>query len=160
MKLKVIVIMLMVVMALSAVACEPLTTSEEEKAGKTAAEATDSYVAATSMKYYTCTRLEKEINIEDEVSFPVNKGVTVVLCSNASTGYRWTDPARIDDESVVKQTGHEYVGPVGDKVGAAGTEKFILNGVTTGKTTVYLEYVGPGEGGEVLWTCTLNINVN
>jgi predicted secreted protein len=136
-----------------------LTMTEEEEAGKTAADAGDSYVAATSMKYYTCSRLEKDNNIVDKVSFPVNKGVTVVLCSNPSTGYQWNEQADIEDSSVVEQTGHEYVAPAGDKVGAAGTEKFILNGVKTGKTTVYLEHIKYGES-EPRWTCTLNITVN
>jgi predicted secreted protein len=160
MKSKLIILGLIVVLMLSLLACESaLTTNEEEEAGKTAADTGDSYVAATSMKYYTCTRLEKEININDKVSFPVNKGVTVVLCSNPSTGYRWGEQAEISNPSVITQAGHEYVAPVGDKVGAAGTEKFIFNGAMTGKTTVYLEYTKQGES-EPLWTCTLEITVN
>jgi predicted secreted protein len=159
MKSKLIILGLIVVLMLSLLACESaLTTTEEEQAGKTAAEAGDSYVAATSMKYYTCSRLEKSINIEDEVSFPVNKGVTVVLCSNPSTGYQWNEQADIADSSVVEQTGHQYVAPADDKVGAAGTEKFIFSGAKTGKTTVYLEYTKQGES-EPLWTCTLTISV-
>ena len=159
MKSRLVMLGLIVVLMLSLLACESaLTTTEEEEAGKTAADAGDSYVAATSMKYYTCSRLEKEIDIEDQVSFPVNKGVTVVLCSNPSTGYRWSEQADISDSSVVKQTGHEYVAPAGDKVGAAGTEKFIFSGATTGKTTVYLEYTKQGES-EPLYTCTLTVSV-
>ena len=160
MKSKFLVLGLIIIMSLTLLACEStLTTTEEEEAGKTEVDAGDSYVAATSMKYYTCSRLEREINIVDEVTFPLNKGVTVVLCSNPSTGYQWNEQADISDSSIVTQAGHEYVAPVGNKVGAAGTEKFIFGGAKTGKTTVYLEYTKQGES-EPLWTCTLNITVN
>ena len=160
MKSKWLILGLIIIMSLTMVACEStLTTTEEEKAGKTEAEAGDSYVAATSMKYYTCSRFEREINIVDEVSFPLNKGVTVILCSNPSTGYTWNEQAEISDSSIVTQAGHEYVAPAGDKVGAAGTEKFIFGGAKTGKTTVYWEYAKEGES-EPLWTCTLTIKVN
>lgn len=160
MKSKWLILGLIIIMSLTMVACEStLTATEEEKAGKTEAAAGDSYVAATSMKYYTCSRLEREVNIVEDVSFPLTKGVTVVLCSNPSTGYSWNEQADISDSSIVTQADHQYVGPAGDKVGAAGTEKFIFSGAKTGKTTVYLEYTRQGES-QPLYTCTLNITVN
>ena len=158
MKSRLLMLGLVVILLLSLLACESaLTTTEEEEAGKTAADAGDSYVAATSMKYYTCSRFEKTNDVVDKVSFPVNKGVTVVLCSNPSTGFQWSEQADISDPSIVEQAGHEYVAAAGDKVGAAGTEKYILNGLKTGKTTVYLEY---SKGDEVAWTCTIDVTVN
>jgi len=156
MKVKIFIICLTALLALSMLACSSKATDGTGEPAKK----TTSYAAATTVEFYTCSDFEKNNNITEEITFTVNKGVTIMLCSNQTTGFQWDEEAQISDTSIVQQTGHEYSAPVGDKVGAAGTEKFILTGVNPGTTTVYLEYSRPWEGGEkAVWTCTLTITV-
>ncbi len=155
MKIKLIMGGLILLLALSLLACSSGTTSDSTQPAKK----TTSYAAATTVAYYTCNDFESNPNITDEISFTHNKGVTVILCSNRSTGFQWNEEPQISDTSVVVQTSHKYVAPIGKEVGVAGTEKFVFNGVNPGTATIYLEYSRPGEDGEPEWTCTLNITI-
>ena len=159
MKYKLIIAGLMVILALSLLACQSSSTgdsTEPEKPAKTS----DSYAAATMVEYYTCNVFEATPHVTDEISFPANKGVTVILCSNQTTGFQWNEEAEISDTSIVKQTSHSYTAPSGTKVGASGTEKYVFTGVSPGTATVKLEYSRPWEGGEkAVRTCTLTIIV-
>ena len=161
MKLKVIMVGLMVIMALSLLACQSGSTGDSTEPEKPATKpSTDSYAAATSVEFYTCNDFQQQQHITDEITFTVGKGVTVILCSNQTTGFQWNEEAEISDTSVVEQTGHSYTAPSGNKVGAAGTEKFVFTGVNPGTATIYLEYSRDWEGGEKAeWTCTLTITV-
>jgi predicted secreted protein len=158
MRKKLLLLGLVVILTLAMCACEStLTSNPEEETGKTASS--DSYAAATSVKYYTCTVFEKTPDKVDTVSFQVGKGVTVIVCSNQTTGFQWSE-AEIEDTSILEQVSHEYTPPVGDKVGAAGQEKFFFRGIKTGTTTVYMEYSQPWDGGEkAAWTCSLTVTV-
>lgn len=157
MKSKVITAGLMILLSLSLLACQSGSTGDSTEPKK---PSTGSYAAATTVEFYTCSDFENNPNVTDEIEFPANKGVTVILCSNPSTGFKWNEEAEISDTSIVEQTGHQYVAPAGDKPGAAGTEKFIFTGVSPGTATVYLEYSRDWEGGEKAeWTCTLTIIV-
>ena len=99
-------------------------------------------------------------HITDEINLTVGKGVTLMLCSNPSTGFQWAEEAQISDTGVVAQIGHEYTPPVGDKPGAPGTEKFVFAGLKSGTSTISLEYSQPWEGGEkAAWTCVLTVIV-
>lgn len=159
MKYRLIMIGLMVILALSLLACQSGTTGDATEPDQPA-KSSDSYAAATSVKYYTCTVFENTPDVTDEISFPANKGVTVILCSNQTTGFQWNEEAEISDTSIVKQTSHSYTAPSGTKVGASGTEKYVFTGVSPGTATVKLEYSRPWEGGEKAeWTCTLTIIV-
>ncbi len=154
MKSKIIIMGLLVVLVLSLIACQSEAKEEPVKIdpGK--------YAAATSVEFYTCNNFMKEKHITDDIKLTVGKGVTVILCSNQSTGFQWNEEAGISDTGVVKQVKHEYVAPTGDKVGAAGQEKFTFQAFKSGTATVSLEYGRDWEGGEKAeWTCTLTINV-
>jgi predicted secreted protein len=159
MKYKLIAVGLMVILLLSLLACQSGSTGGTNGSEQPAKKSTTSYAAATSVKYYTCTVFESTPNVTDEISFPANKGVTVILCSNQSTGFQWNEEADISDTSIVKQTGHTYSAPTGTKVGAAGQEKYVFTGVSPGTATVNLKYSRPFEDGEPEWTCTLTIIV-
>ncbi len=161
MKVKVIMAGLMVLLALSLLACSSGPTGDSTEPEKPATKpSTTSYAAATTVEFYTCNDFADEPNITDEIEFTANKGVTVILCSNRTTGFQWNEEAQISDTSVVEQTGHSYAAPSASKVGAAGTEKFVFTGVNPGTATVSLEYSRDWEGGEKAeWTCTLTITV-
>lgn len=155
MKLKAIMVVLTVLLALS-LGCESGATDDSEK--PTTKPGT--YAAATSVEFYTCNDFQTQQHVTDEITFTVGKGVTIMLCSNPTTGFQWAEEAQISDPEVVEQVSHEYVAPTGDKVGASGTEKFVFTALKPGTTTVYLEYGRDWEGGEKAeWTCTLTITV-
>ena len=156
MKSKVIMVGLLVVLALSLLACSSEATEKP-------ATPTDpsSYRAATSVEFYTCNDFMNQPHITDEFTLQAGKGVTVILCSNQTTGFKWNEEAQISDTSVLEQVKHEYMAPSGNKVGAAGTEKFTFRALKQGTATVSLEYSRDWEGGEKAeWTCTLTITVD
>jgi len=162
-KLKLIMVGLLVVLVLSLLACKSETTNEakeEPAVPERTIETVDpsTYRAATSVEFYTCNDFMNQKHITDEFELSVGKGVTVMLCSNPSTGFKWAEEAQISDPSVIEQVSHKYVAPAGDKPGAAGTEKFNFRALKTGIATVYMEYGRSWEGGEQAeWTCTLTI---
>jgi len=144
MKSKVIMAGLMVLLALSLLACQSGSTGDSTEPEKPT-KSSDSYAAATTVNFYTCNDFAGEPNITDEIEFTANKGVTVILCSNRTTGFQWNEEAQISDTSIVEQTGHSYVAPSASKVGATGTEKFVFTGVNPGPATVSLEYSRDGK---------------
>lgn len=155
MKLKLIMVGLVFVMGLSLLAC----SSEAEEKPATPTDPS-SYAAATTVKFYTCNDFENQQHITDEFELQAGKGVTVMLCSNQTTGFKWMEEAQISDTGVLEQVKHEYMAPSGTKVGAAGTEKFTFRALKQGTATISLEYSRDWEGGEKAeWTCTLTINV-
>jgi predicted secreted protein len=155
MKYRLVLVGMILILVLGLLACQSGNSTETSKT----TSSLTGYAAATMIKYYTCTAFEKKPNVAEEITFPANKGVTVRLCSNQTTGFQWSEP-EISDTSVIDFTEHSYTPPVSDEVGAAGTEKFVFLGVNPGTTTVYLEYSQPWEGGEkAVWTCTLTIIV-
>jgi hypothetical protein len=50
-----------------------------------------------------------------------NGTITVILCSNASTGFSWQETAQIADKSILQQTEHKVIAPApGSRRGADG----------------------------------------
>ena len=92
-----------------------------------------------------------------------NRGdsVVVTLCSNPTTGYRWSESAQVSDEAVLRQTDHEYE-PAEEEniVGGAGKEVWAFQALDKGTATVSMEYSRPGEGGEKgHWTFIATVTV-
>jgi inhibitor of cysteine peptidase len=155
MKIKAIILVLAVLLSLSLLACTSKTTEQAPGVPDPS-----TYAAATTVEYYTCNDFSNNPNLTDEITFTVGKGVSVILCSNQSTGFQWNEQAQISDPEVVEQVNHEYAAPVGNKPGAAGTETFSFRGLRKGTATVYLEYSQPWEGGtKAEWTCTLTVTI-
>jgi predicted secreted protein len=84
--------------------------------------------------------------------------LTVILHSNGSTGYAWTNPAELSDPLVLEQTAHRFVIRPNPNAGEAGHEVFTFETREKGACTVYLEYRRP-TGGETAFTCTVNVEV-
>ncbi|MFY2858991.1 protease inhibitor I42 family protein [Mycobacterium sp. THU-M104] len=84
-------------------------------------------------------------NITQNVTLDVGNTLTVKLGSNYSTPYRWEADARIGDSSIVRQSGHRYVQPTTERMGAPGTEVWTFDALRRGTTTVttyYSSFVG------------------
>jgi inhibitor of cysteine peptidase len=94
----------------------------------------------------------KEAQISRQVEVKTGDVFSVALDSNATTGFSWTEQAKIADENILKQTGHKYIAPRqnDDKpvAGMAGIEEWTFNANQVGTTTATLSYSRPWQGGE------------
>lgn len=100
--------------------------------------------------------------ISSEVEVAKGGMVGVILGSNQTTGFQWSEQAEIGDTTILEQTSHKYVSPEVDTqvVGAAGKEEWIFKALKSGTTTVTMEYSRPWEGGEKgVWKFNLTITV-
>jgi len=152
MKAKLITIGLVVVIALSLFACSP--------------EATEEPVSPAPNKVsveLTCDDFMNQQHISKQFEIQAGGSLTVTLCSNPTTGFRWSESAQISDQTVLQQTAHELVGPQSEPPpppGTPGQEVWTFQALKEGKSTVSLEYSRPWEGGEKgAWTFVLTVVV-
>ncbi len=110
----------------------------------------------------TCDQFQKTPTIQQSAEVSAGQDITVVLCSNASTGYSW-GPAVVGDAGVATVASQTYSEPAKESlpiVGQAGGEVVKLHAVAAGKTTVTLSYGQPWEGGtKGAWTYELALTV-
>ena len=106
---------------------------------------------------YLVTISEEDFNKETQIlrQVEVKPGdvFTVALDSNATTGFSWTEQAKIADGNILKQTGHEYIAPRANDdtkpvAGMSGIEEWWFTAGQTGTTTATMSYSRPWEGGE------------
>jgi inhibitor of cysteine peptidase len=107
----------------------------------------------------SCNDFNSDHNQSSEFEVEVGDKIRIELCSNITTGFRWT--YEIDDESVLKFEDYDYIEPEDDElVGAAGTDVWTFEAVGEGTTEVLMEYSQQWEGGlEAEWTYTLAVTV-
>jgi inhibitor of cysteine peptidase len=99
-------------------------------------------------------------NISQQIEVPAGGLLKVTLGSNQTTGFQWSEQAQITDGTVLKQTGHEYIVPDSQTLGAAGKEVWTFEMLKKGTTTISFEYSRPWEGGEKAeWTYQLTVTV-
>ncbi len=104
---------------------------------------------------------QNQPHIDAVMNAAVGEGLTVTLGSNPTTGFQWSEDAKISDESVIKQVSHKFMGPGIDKPpGTPGEEVWIFEALKKGTTTISMEYSRPWEGGEKAeWTITITANI-
>ena len=113
----------------------------------------------------SCDNFMKLQHISKEVEVAVDGSLTVTLGSNPTTGFLWSESADISDQTVLQQTGHEYITPEGEgdeppAPGTPGQEVWTFKALKKGTTEVSMEYSRPWEGGEKgEWTYTLTVVV-
>ena len=110
--------------------------------------APNKYLVTASAEDFT-----KEANITKRVEVKTGDVFTVALDSNATTGFSWTEQAKIADGNILKQTAHEYVAPRASEdtkpvVGMSGIEEWWFTAGQVGVTTATMSYSRPWEGGE------------
>jgi inhibitor of cysteine peptidase len=122
--------------------------------------ATNNYIVTISKEDFT-----KGANIAKQVEVKTGDVFTVALDSNATTGFSWTEQAKIADGNILKQTGHEYIAPRANDdtrpvAGMSGIEEWWFTAGWTGTTTATMSYSRPWEGGEKdVWTFVLKVIV-
>lgn len=84
----------------------------------------------------------------------------MTLCSNPTTGFQWSESAKISDQTMLRQAAHKFVPPEGDVPGAAGQEVWTFKAPKKGTATLSMEYSRLWEGGEKgEWTFKLTVVV-
>jgi inhibitor of cysteine peptidase len=110
-----------------------------------------------------CDDFMQQKNVSRQIEIATGYELSVYLCSNPTTGFKWSESAVISDTSVLRQTGHEFTAPKRDStpvVGAPGTEKWTFKATKKGASTIKMEYGRPWVGGEKgEWTFTLTVVV-
>ena len=110
-----------------------------------------------------CDEFYDNHHINETIELNAGDRLTVVLCSNPTTGFQWSKEAQISDSSVLKQEVHEFIGPESEPPpppGTPGLEAWTFQTLKKGTSTVSMEYSRPWEGGEKgEWTFTLDIVV-
>jgi predicted secreted protein len=106
------------------------------------------YLVSVSAEDFT-----KAANITKLVEVKTGDVFTVALDSNATTGFGWTEQAKIADGNILKQTGHEYIAPRANDdtkpaAGMSGIEEWWFTAGQVGVTTATMSYSRPWEGGE------------
>ena len=111
----------------------------------------------------SCGEFMQDQHIHKTVEAGLGQMFEVVLCSNPSTGFQWSETAQISDQNMLEQTDHKLVMPKSEPPpppGTAGQEVWIFKAVKKGTTEVSMEYSRPWEGGEKgEWTFTLTVTV-
>jgi len=110
-----------------------------------------------------CDDFQNNQHISDTIEINTGDVLVVVLCSNPTTGFQWSEDAQLSDTSILKQEVHEFSGPESEPPpppGTPGLESWRFQTLKPGTGTVYVEYSRPWEGGEKgEWTYTLDVVV-
>ena len=110
-----------------------------------------------------CDEFQDNKHISETIEIKAGDTLVVVLCSNPTTGFRWTEEAKISNAGVLEQVKHEFSGPESEPpppLGTPGLEAWTFNTLKAGTTTVSMEYGRPWEGGEKgEWTYNLTVVV-
>ena len=89
--------------------------------------------------------------INDTIEIKAGDTLVVVLCSNPTTGFQWSEDAQIRDATVLKQEVHEFSGPESNPPpppGTPGLESWRFQTLKPGTSNIDVEYSRPWEGGE------------
>jgi len=131
-------------------------------------------VAAISLSLSACSPPSEQVSVEvscndfmankhisKEIEVPVNGSLTVILCSNPTTGFLWSENAQISEQTVLEQTDHKFIGSESEPPpppGAPGQQVWTFKALKGGMSTVSMEYGRPWEGGEKgEWTFVLTV---
>ena len=108
----------------------------------------------------TCEMFQEQPHISGDIVLGVDGTLTVILCSNQTTGFKWSESPEISDATVLQQVDHEFVPPEAENiVGGAGKETFTFRTLKEGVSTIYFEYSRSWEGGEKgHWTFDLEVH--
>jgi len=107
----------------------------------------------------TCDVFQEWPDHSGDVLLGVNGTLTVILCSNSTTGFQWLELPQISDPSALRQVDHKLVPPEAEgSMGAAGKEIWTFEILKKGESTIYFKYSQPWEGAEkAKWTYELTV---
>jgi inhibitor of cysteine peptidase len=110
-----------------------------------------------------CDEFQNNQHIGKAIDLRAGDTLVIVLCSNPTTGFQWSEEAQISGTGILKQENHEFVGPESEPPpppGTPGLQTWRFQTLNEGSSTVSIEYSRPWEGGEKgEWIFTLNVDV-
>jgi inhibitor of cysteine peptidase len=113
---------------------------------------------ATTVSVF-CDAFAAQPAVVEAVTVALGTPVVLSLCSNPSTGYRWSEPES-SDPAVASVGGWAYSEPESDLLGAAGAEHVTIATNAPGSAVITASYDQPWEGGEKgAWTIEVNVEV-
>lgn len=105
----------------------------------------DSTTTTTTSPATTTSEVDGTLITEPgPVELQVGGSATLELEANPTTGYRW-EVASEPDDAVFRVVSDTYVGPDSSAMGAAGTQRIVVEGVAAGTAQLELRYVRPWE---------------
>ena len=108
-------------------------------------------------------QLMNQKHIEKEIEIAEGGTLIVILGSNPSTGFQWSDTAHIGSPNIIEQVKHEYTtkeSKTPPPPGTAGQEIWTFKVLRPGTSTISMDYSRPWEGGEKgEWTFKLTVGV-
>ncbi|MFP4589642.1 MAG: protease inhibitor I42 family protein [Candidatus Bipolaricaulota bacterium] len=108
----------------------------------------------------SCEDFQANNRIRQEVKLPVHGTLEITLCSNPSTGYSWSDSARISNHGVIWQTGHSEDHNGGEALGSPGEARWTFKSLQEGTATISLQYSRHWEDdGSDNWTYEVQVTV-
>lgn len=108
----------------------------------------------------SCDEFQMKKDVSKSVKLAEHGKLVVTLCTNPSTGYKWSDSAQISNHSVLWQTSRTTSSSSGSGLGAPGEAKWEFKALDEGKSTISLEYGRPWQAdGDENWSFSLQVNV-
>ena len=109
----------------------------------------------------SCDRFLEDKHLTWNVHLQPGDSLLVTLCSNATTGFQWSESVQIKDQSILEQMSHTFTPPEKSITGAAGKEEWTLNTHKKGSSIGVWEYSRPWAGGEKgEWSVTATVIVD
>ncbi|MBS3766169.1 protease inhibitor I42 family protein, partial [Candidatus Bipolaricaulota bacterium] len=108
----------------------------------------------------SCDEFKMKKDVRKSVKLAEHGRLQVTLCTNPSTGFQWSDSARISNHSVLWQTSHRTSSSSSSAMGAPGQASWEFKGLDEGKSKISLEYGRSWQtDGEDNWSLTLQVEV-
>ena len=121
-----------------------LTVRQEKSGGQKPGEQSGEETTEQASIEVSCDDFMQQKHISQETEVNVGDSFKVVLCSNPSTGFQWSETASIGDTTVLKQTEHAFVTPEQEPPpppGTPGQEVWTFEALGEGTVTIPY-YVG------------------
>ena len=101
---------------------------------------------------------ENPTSMRNDFQIEVGDKIYVELCSNPSTGFKWSYEMSVDN--VIKEEGYDFEEPDSNVVGASGKEIWTFEAIEKGTTVIDMQYSQPWDGGiKGEWTYRINVTV-
>ena len=99
--------------------------------------------------------------VSKEITVAPGDTFTVILCSNATTGFKWSVTPQISDTDVMMQISHKFEPPENTgMVGAAGKETWTFKALKSGSAITNMTYSQPwGDSEQDAWVFHLSVVV-
>lgn len=108
----------------------------------------------------SCQTFTNDGAVSETVTVASGTSVLLSLCSNPTTGYRWSE-AVSSDPAVASVSGWVYEAPSGDRLGASGNEHLTITTSAPGSVVITASYGQPWEGGATSgWSIELTLQVS